>query len=738
MQKKLGTTKIKGGKEMKDQQGNHHLPWWNRLKYRLLFFGIIMSLLTIAITGWINIHAMKISLEEKVKGQQLSVVQRAAEEVDRLLFSIEDRVELIIDANKAVNLKENHEKWEQALYGLLKHNSEIENAYVYDEKKQIILSAMRFETKPTKTTLDYQMNSGLSNVYFNEEGMPYISMVVPFDPHKPLMGGLLIEISLKSTLKKLTAMYFGKNGYIYIIDEKERLISHTEFSQVILDQKVITSPELKEMLLNRKSLSIPSEFKSYTGKSVIGSVAPIASTNWSVIIEQPVDQAYASIYLLTKQLFFVMIGVASVIIFLSIIFGIWFTRPIELLERAVAKVSKGDFETKIVYKAKHELGNLSESFNEMTAELRNKSESLEQEKERLDTIVNGSGAGFALIHEDHTVEWMNTRLKDWLADGQEGHYCYTLLGRINSPCEDCPITENQMVGCNNEVVNTIDQYGDQKIYRHRMYPLERVKKGDPKYLVVVEDITEQKKLEEMVVQADKLSALGILASGFAHEVNNPLASISAYAEDLKERFKEEPSEALYLSGEVDNYLDIIRNNVDRCKTITNRLLNYSRKGTHQLEKVSLEQTIEDSLVLLQHAIKKKNIKVMKKSEVQNSAVLAEGLQIQQVLVNIMNNAIDAMDQNGTMVISIKEEVNKLMITVKDDGPGMTKEQIHRAFDPFYTTKPIGIGTGLGLYIAYDIMKKMSGDILIDSKLGNGTEVTLIFSASNDDLEEVGR
>jgi len=418
--------------------------------------------------------------------------------------------------------------------------------------------------------------------------------------------------------------------------------------------------------------------------------------------------------------------VAAVIIFLSIVVGFWFTRPIELLEKAVAKVSKGDFNTRIVYKAKHELGNLSQSFNKMTEELRNKSEKLEQERERLNTIVNGSGAGFALIHEDHTVAWMNNRLREWLANGEEGHYCYTLLGRINSPCEDCPITEKRLEGCNNEAVNTIDQYGNKKIYRHRMYPLEIVKKGDPKYLVVVEDITEQKKLEEMVVQADKLSALGILASGFAHEVNNPLASISAYAEDLKERFKEEPSETLYLSGEVDNYLDIIRNNVDRCKTITNRLLNYSRKGTYQLEEVVLDDLVKDSLALLQHAIRKKSIMVIKNIDSKPSTVLAEGLQIQQVLVNIMNNAIDAMDQNGKMVISISKEFQKVMIIIEDNGPGMTKEQIQKAFDPFYTTKPIGVGTGLGLYISYDIMKKMNGDILIESNVGQGTKVTLIF------------
>lgn len=712
---------------------------WNRIKFKLLLFGILMSIVPIMIYGWYNIQITKLTLEENIQERQLYIAERAVFEVNELLTSILSRMELLIGANDRFDDRpEAKEKWEQSLYSFLKQNSEIENAYVFDKNGIVIAYASRWEVKGLIELTDLQYKkienqiklghqSIVGEVQYNESGSPYVNMVVPFySTSQQMFGGMIVEVNLRSTFKKVASILSGKEGYIYIIDGTSKLIAHTDFSQVLMEKDVIKSAELKQMIINQTVFNKPSRYTSYTGKEVIGIYQPITLTNWGVIIEQPVDQAYYSMNLLVKRLIMTMLIVMILVVLTSVIFGIRFTRPIELMEKAVQRVRKGRLDTKIDYETNDEFGSLAAAFNHMTKELKMKSEHLEQEKERLATIINGSGAGFALVYDNFKIAWLNQRLKDWLKAEQTGMSCYNLLGRFDQPCKDCPITLKNIEHCQNEIVNIIDENNKKRIFRHRMYPLEHTQIGEPQYLIVVEDITNQKQLEEMVIQADKLSALGILASGFAHEVNNPLASISVYAEDLKERLEEESPDELMANGEIDHYLDTIRNNVERCKRITNSLLNYSRKSNFVNKELNIAKAIDDSLVLLEHVLKKKQIVLIKKLNYDMPKIVGDDLQFQQVFINLIKNALDAIEDRGTLEIETELEQERINVYIRDNGNGMTEEQIHRVFDPFYTTKPVGKGTGLGIYIAYNIMKKYNGDIIITSQKNVGTKVKVIF------------
>ena len=716
---------------------------FNRIKFKLLFFGILMSILPIAIVGGYNIQTSKSSLEDGVKEKQLYIVQRAASEVDRLLSSIEGKMQMIVDANESVGtLPQSGERWESSFYSFLKQDPEIENAFLLDKQGKMTIGVSRWNSQAKQQEMAHSLQElmtkfiagkqeWISSVQLKEDGTPYIRMgrAVISTEDRSIQGYFIVDVNLKGTFQNISAIHSGRNGYIFLIDGEQRLIAHTDFGQVILGRKVIQAPELKQMVEKKDKVTEPIQYLSYTGQDVIGAYAPISSANWGVVVEQPIKQAFAPISFLVERLLMMMLFVIGMAILLSVIFGVWFTKPIELMEKAVQKVTKGKLDTKIDYQSKDEFGKLAAAFNHMTDEIQVKNDHLAREKERLDTIVNGSGSGFALVHDDYTVEWMNERLQQWLADDGQHFSCYSLLGRLAEPCQGCPITLNDPMQCQNEVVTSVQNEGQKKIYSHRMYPLEKVKEGDPKYLVVVEDITEQKQLEEMVIQADKLSALGILASGFAHEVNNPLASISAYAEDLKERIKEEPIEELIKEGEVDHYLDIIRNNVDRCKGITGSLLNFSRKSTVHSQEVDLNKLVEDSLVLMQYALKKKQIKIEKQMSEDLPFILGDGLQIQQILMNIIQNAMDAVNESGMISIATLQAHDAVEIQIRDNGTGMTDEQLQKVFDPFYTTKPVGKGTGLGLYISYQMMKKMNGDITIESEIEQGTTVRMTFPVS---------
>lgn len=726
------------------------LSFWKRIKFKLLLFGMIMSIVPTSIFGWYNIQTAKMALEKGILERQLSVVQRSASEINHLLNSIKERMALVIDSNSTSDFSEETlMEWEKSLYGFLKQNVEIENAYVFDQSGNVIAEAQRLEIKSLQQIPPEQLEIIKSQegtetdcfagkVHFKGDGQPYVNICVPFYSSNQdiFYGGMLVEVNLRSTFKKISSIYTGKNGYIYIIDDQSRLIAHTDFSHVLSGKEVVQSTELKYMLEPKNLVVTPTRYQSYTGVEVIGAAAPISSTGWAVVAEQPVDQAYLSVNLLIQRLMMTTLAVVTFVVLVSIVFGVWFTRPIELMERAVRKVTQGKLEAKIDYPVQDEFGKLAEAFNHMTTELKEKSDHIEQEKERLDTIINGSGAGFALIDRNYKVEWMNHRLKEWVAKDHENLFCYHLFGDSGKPCEDCPIFLKDGKQCNHEMISTLSINDRTRIYRHRVYPLERTRDGLPQYLIMVEDITEQRQLEEMAIQADKLSALGILASGFAHEVNNPLASISAYAEDLKERMKEESIQELISSGEVDHYMDIIHHNVERCKTITGNLLHFSRKASSSLQEIQLNQLIDNTIILLQHELKKKQIQLNKRYEPFLPPVIGNAIQVQQVLVNMMQNAIDAMEQQGELELYTIQKESQIEIHIKDNGSGMTKEEIQKAFDPFYTTKPAGKGTGLGLYISYNIIKKLNGDIIIQSIKGAGTDVAIVIPAVKRDQEVV--
>ncbi|ABB16226.1 sensor histidine kinase [Carboxydothermus hydrogenoformans] len=230
-----------------------------------------------------------------------------------------------------------------------------------------------------------------------------------------------------------------------------------------------------------------------------------------------------------------------------------------------------------------------------------------------------------------------------------------------------------------------------------------------------------------LIQTEKMAALGLLAAGVAHEINNPLATVSAYAEDLLERIAEEDVRELHRSGELARYLQVIGKQIERCKKITGSLLNFARQPAGHMIDINLNELLEDTLALVNHRIKQLGIQVEKEFNVDLPVVKGDLSQLQQVLLNIIGNALDAMETTGGRLKLVTEKREKdLVIKIIDTGTGIAQEELKRVFDPFYTTKPLGKGTGLGLSICYGIVKEMKGDIQISSSLGKGTTVTIIL------------
>ncbi|MGB9615857.1 MAG: sensor histidine kinase [Desulfomonilaceae bacterium] len=227
-------------------------------------------------------------------------------------------------------------------------------------------------------------------------------------------------------------------------------------------------------------------------------------------------------------------------------------------------------------------------------------------------------------------------------------------------------------------------------------------------------------MNEQVIEAGKLASLGELAAGIAHEINNPVAIMVEEAGWMEDLLKDEQQGQLENAEEFVRALNQIKIQGRRCKEITHKLLSFARKTDPTVKNVNLNELIEDVVALSEQRAKYTGVKINLHLSDDIPTVNVSPSEIQQVMLNLINNALDAMEKTGG-VIDITSRVNGrfVVVDVADNGPGIAKANLTRIFDPFYTTKPVGKGTGLGLSICYGIIKKMGGDITVNSAKGVG-------------------
>jgi two-component system NtrC family sensor kinase len=244
---------------------------------------------------------------------------------------------------------------------------------------------------------------------------------------------------------------------------------------------------------------------------------------------------------------------------------------------------------------------------------------------------------------------------------------------------------------------------------------------------------EKEIMNEQVIEAGKLASVGELAAGIAHEINNPVAIMveeAGWIEDILG--KDEPISEEDL-GEIQRAVQMVRTQGDRCKEITYKLLSFARKTDSTIKTVNLNHLVEEVMGLLQQKSRFASVQIETDLDEHLPEVSASPSEMQQVLLNLMNNAVDAMDkQGGVIKVHSSYQGGIITLSVSDTGDGIPEANLSRIFDPFFTTKPVGKGTGLGLSIVYGIVEKMGGHIAVRSSVGHGTTFTVTLPVGGTD------
>lgn len=372
------------------------------------------------------------------------------------------------------------------------------------------------------------------------------------------------------------------------------------------------------------------------------------------------------------------------------------------------------------------IGIIARSFEQILEHQKETNRRLTVAKDQLQAVFDTVGVCISIIDQDMRIVNCNGKQKELLVSANTnatGRHCYEIYCGKDSPSLDCPAVETLATG-RPVLIREV-----KKKNKHFQIVTSPLKDGDGRVTGVIEvsmDVTEKKKAEDLMRQAEKLTAIGLLAGGIAHELNNPLGNIIGYASLLLN-----DSQA-GLGPEHREKLEIIVEQAKKGSEIIRGLLDFSRQSVPSFSDVDLTGIIRKTVRILQNRLSTQKIKI-DMGLAEKLMVRADPRRIEVVILNLLLNSVQAFEgfDGKDKAISIKagRENDLIRVEIADNGPGIPEDVLPGIFDPFFTTKPIGKGVGLGLSICSGIIKEHKGAIRVISEAGRGAEFIFTLPAA---------
>jgi PAS domain S-box-containing protein len=356
--------------------------------------------------------------------------------------------------------------------------------------------------------------------------------------------------------------------------------------------------------------------------------------------------------------------------------------------------------------------------------LRSKAEELSELKEYSENILESLDSGIIVVDLDGRVTSWNRAMETLYARRRE-----EALGRALEEIFPDKFLEalrgSMVLGGQGEIAHIYKLHlpasdGRSLMVNVSVAPFERKPAEHHGTILILDDVTTRVRLEEQLQHTEKMASVGLLAAGVAHEVNTPLAGISSYTQLLRGQIDDsDPRRSL---------LDKIEKQSFRAARIINNLLNFSRSGGAEFERMDVNKCLLDVFSLLEHQLTGSRIRVRRELAEDLPPIRGNENRLQQVFFNLILNARDAMPRGGWLTLVTYADDDTVVAEVRDTGHGIRKEHVRRIYDPFFTTKGIGRGTGLGLSVSYGIVQEHGGGIFVDSTPGQGTRFQVALPA----------
>jgi len=579
--------------------------------------------------------------------------------------------------------------------------------------------------------------------YMSEQSdQPVITLSLPHD------DGVITAVL---SLEKITNTFeqnqlSGSDIIYYVTDQKGVYISHSEKEKVLLQEYDPLFIQFKQ------DEFIDDSIIEYNETLYLPSIEIIETSGWMVVLMQPLRSLNEPVIAMAYSL----IILTFIIIIISLLSGNMlrnsFSNPLNELIYSTRGISEGLYDITVPQVNFFELTQLAESIGKMSEEIRKREDALRKARTYLSNIIDSMPSMLIGITPDLIVTQWNRQ-----AEIVSGIKLDDVIGKTLE--EIMPRLSDEIPLIKRSIAEKKRHVDSQRVYFNKsekiieditVYPL--IADGVSGAVIRIDDVTDKVHMEEIIIQNEKMLSVGGLAAGMAHEINNPLAGMIQTANVLSRRLglNQNISSNIRAAEEVSLSLDIMHqylelrdipnmiNNINlsgkRISDIVNNMLSFVRNSEDLISSHEINQIIDQSLDLavIDYNLKKKydfkKIRIQKEYSSDLPKVLCEMTKIQQVFFNILQNGAHAMsefsDRDPCFILRTYFDavMQMIVIEIEDNGPGMSETVQKRIFEPFYTTKPIGVGTGLGLSVSYFIItENQKGEMTVESRPGEGAK-----------------
>ncbi len=493
----------------------------------------------------------------------------------------------------------------------------------------------------------------------------------------------------------------------------------------------------------------------YRKRHVLAAYRHMPDLNWGLVVKMDIDEAYAPIYKLLNIIIIFTIAGIGIILFLVSQVSRRVAAPLIEMKSIAREISNGKYQKGNDYELKRtdEIGDLAHSIREMSISLNKKQSEVENYKQELESkLIEISKKNLNLEktyqelyktknHLEKIVEHskdiiittdINGNIVEFNPEAEErlGFKKDVAIGEPASVLYENPAERKEIMDIvnrfgvvRNREVSLLSKNGD---VHHVSLTLSQLKNDAGEIVGTVgisKDISEERMLQYKLIQSEKMAGIGTLASGIAHEINNPLAGILGMAEAILDEND---------IRKVNSYAkDIVRYTLETT-AIVKELLTYSRQTQNEsISTIDVAVILENSIKMAKHTIDFSSVTII--SDMKKGCwTSANAGEMQQVFINLIVNAIHAMEEKGgKLILSCYKNDDSIKAVVTDTGIGIKKDYLSQIYNPFFTTKPVGKGTGLGLYVVYKIVTKYNGHIDVISEEGKGTSFIITFPIAED-------
>ncbi|MES9869383.1 MAG: ATP-binding protein [Sedimenticola sp.] len=602
-------------------------------------------------------------------------------------------------------------------------------------------------------------------VYFDErDSEPLIMVGMPISESgsgRP-QGVVSVELRFKAVWDLLSEMDIEGGQAVYITDTHGRLVAHPNPALVLRKSTLPVSRELRRAGLEEADVLMIME------QLLLG------NREFLVIVEKPVQVAIDRAFDQLRHLS--MIAVASIVmaIMLFLIISRRLLRPVAAISDAAKAIREGDWQSKVDVDHQDELGEMAAAFNSMIQRLTDTLKKLEEENHQRAQAEEGLARANERLEtltqfESGWIYWRNEE-KDrfhYISPTCESFTGYTVEEFLQDPgLLDSIIHPDDRARWDGhahkmdsagslvpEEFRIIRKSGEVRWISHTCRPVINDNGERDGRRGSNQDVTERKRMQELMVQTEKMMSVGGLAAGMAHELNNPLAGILQGIQNIRRRLSVDIEKNVEVARKVDlelekvqayfdergitGFLNGIAQSGERSAKIVENMLQFARKPEAALLPENLQQLVDDTLgfAAVDYDLKKnydfRKINVEREYDASVGSLPCIKSEIQQVLLNLFRNAaqgfqqMDASKTEPTIRVRVRAEGKHACIDVEDNGPGMDEAVRSRVFEPFFTTRPTGEGTGLGLSVSYFIVtQEHKGEITVESKPGSGAKFTV--------------